>query len=510
MNRSELAKNLGDWKWRIRNLYWILNKIGQPEKFKPNEEQEEVIEDLHENNVVLKARQRGISTLAEILILDYALFEENKECGIVDATLPDAVKKLKKCKFAYEHIGKERFEEENVLNKLLKETVPLIKDNEQEMSFGNGSTITADTTYGGSTVQFLHISELAKICAESPIKATEIRTGALNAIGKGLRVIIESTAMGSDGDFYEICQRAEKLQKTGKKLTSMDYKFFFFPWWRAKEYRLSEVESALVTISQEDEEYFNDLEKLEKVTIDKGQRAWYVKKREMQGEEMKREYPSTSKECFEVSEESKYYKKWIIKAAGENRITEFQIEKGVPVDTSWDFGINDMTCIVFWQKVGKEYRVVDYLENSGEELGFYVEEMKKRGYLYGRHWLPHDAATRSLQTGLTYYEQLEKHFGGMCRIVDAVPEEAGINEVRRQLGNVWFRSSTTDKLVEHLEKFSKKFSRLVGHYTGPLHDEHNDAADAFKTYFLGMKDDGRQGVRVIKRVKRFVNSLTGF
>jgi hypothetical protein len=37
------------------------------------------------------------------------------------------------------------------------------------------------------------------------------------------------------------------------------------------------------------------------------QRAWYVKKAEQQGEDMKREYPSTPEEAFEASIEGAYF-----------------------------------------------------------------------------------------------------------------------------------------------------------------------------------------------------------
>src|SRR5215207_10590786 len=58
------------------------------------------------------------------------------------------------------------------------------------------------------TLQYLHVSEFGKICAQAPEKAREIVTGALNTVEAGQFVVIESTAEGQEGAFYEMTQRA--------------------------------------------------------------------------------------------------------------------------------------------------------------------------------------------------------------------------------------------------------------------------------------------------------------
>ena len=65
-----------------------------------------------------------------------------------------------------------------------------------------------------------------------------MRTGALNTVQAGQCVFIESTADGKEGHFYDLCEVAQGKQRAGALLTPLDFKFFFFPWWRAPEYAI--------------------------------------------------------------------------------------------------------------------------------------------------------------------------------------------------------------------------------------------------------------------------------
>jgi len=415
-----------------------------------------------------------MSTFIELFIFDMCFFNDNITAGIIDATLPDAKKKLKKIKFAYEHLA----EHMPSLSEQLKQARPIVKDNEQEIVLSNGSTIYADTTFRGDTVQILHISEYAKICKKDPIKADEIKAGALNSVALGQFVFIESTAEDGYGDFYEKCTRAETLEKQGSKLTELDYKFFFFPWWKQEEYKLEKP--AGFGFSTASNEYFKELED-KGVKLDDDQKFWYVKKKEDQGEDMRREFPSTAQEAWESADGDKYYKRIVIELRGNNQVCEFPIEPGVVIDTDWDLGREDYTSIIFTQTVGKEIRVVDFLEGMGEALPFYNEQLIRKGYLWGKFYLPHDAANNLLSSEKNILQQMQDAWGaGNVEIVPKLDIDVGINEVRKLLPKMWFRKSTTEKLLEHIEKYSKKWSEAMGVYTGPKHDEHSHSADSLR------------------------------
>jgi hypothetical protein len=101
------------------------------------------------------------------------------------------------------------------------------------------------------------------------------------------------------------------------------------------------------------------------------QKAWYVKKQNVQGDDMKRQHPSTPEEAFEASVEGAYYATQFTKIRKEGRITKVPFNSAVLVDTWWDLGIDDSMAIWFTQDVGREIHVIRYYENSGEGFEFY-------------------------------------------------------------------------------------------------------------------------------------------
>jgi hypothetical protein len=130
-------------------------------------------------------------------------------------------------------------------------------DNARELQLSNGSTLRVGTSMRSSTLQLLHISEFGKVCSKYPGKAREIITGSLNALAPGEYVFIESTAEGREGYLYQMCKDAQASQDAGKKLTPLDFRFHFFPWWRHTSYRI-ESEDSVVPSQYSD--YFNALE----------------------------------------------------------------------------------------------------------------------------------------------------------------------------------------------------------------------------------------------------------
>jgi len=136
------------------------------------------------------------------------------------------------------------------------------------LAFQNGSRIYVTMSARGSTPQFLHVSEFGKICARFPAKAREIVTGSINAVEQGNFVTIESTAEGASGHFYEFCREAERAAQMRKKLSPLEFKYFFFPWWKEPTYRAPNA----VVVPQELQDYFKTLETREGITLDEQQR----------------------------------------------------------------------------------------------------------------------------------------------------------------------------------------------------------------------------------------------
>ena len=481
LSAAEFERCMGDPVWRINNLYKIIIKGDDEEDglvidFKMNPAQQRFVEALHYRNIILKARQIGFTTLIAIIWLDHALFNPNSRCGIIAQDREQAKIIFRdKVKFAYQNLPEE-----------LREAMPIAVDNADELLFAhNNSSIRVATSMRSGTIHRLHISEFGKICAKFPDKAKEVITGSIPAVPINGIVIIESTAEGREGKFYDMTQRAIAINETGNPLTQKDYRFHFYPWHGEPKYSMSSVG---VVITSKDHEYFDAKEAECGCAITLEQRAWYVATRESDfaGEQqlMQQEYPSTPAEAFEASVTGCYYTNQLTAIRKTGRILNIPIER-MPVSTFWDLGSGDGCAIWFYQRVGMEDRFIDYYEAHGEDLTHYNIVLQQRGYLYAKHYLPHDAAHRRLGER---NKSIQDQFHGMglqnTVIVPVTPSiNAAIQLTRQAMATCYFDAVRCKDGIDRLAGYKKRWNEAAGRWSDePLHDANSEGADAFRQF----------------------------
>ena len=380
-----LVEQWSDPCWRLDNLYWVKDKSGNAVKFQMNWAQRRLMSDMWYLNLILKSRQLGMTTFIQLYMLDSCLFNSNTSAGVIAHNREDAEAFFAdKIKFAYDR-----------LPEALKQRIPATTDSAKTLEFSNGSKIRVGTSLRSGTFQLLHVSEFGKVCAKYPEKAQEIVTGAFNAVQAGQFIFVESTAEGNSGQFFDMCEKAQNDEREGRKLTKLDFKFHFFAWWQDAFCRLDDEDTASTVLTSDDLKYFAEVEAITGVKLDANQRAWYVKKAQTQKGKMKREYPSTPKEAFEAAIEGAYFTTEMAKVREQGRICKIPI-LNKPVDVYWDLGVGDSMALAFKQTVGAEERWIDYYENSGEGFEHYARILNEKGYIYGRHYFPHDGDHRSL------------------------------------------------------------------------------------------------------------------
>src|SRR5215475_2742114 len=81
---------LKDRRWRLSNLYRIIDKDGRKIPFRPNWAQLALLDDIHNQNCILKARQLGFTTFIQLYMLDACLFNSNRRAGTIAHRLDDA------------------------------------------------------------------------------------------------------------------------------------------------------------------------------------------------------------------------------------------------------------------------------------------------------------------------------------------------------------------------------------------------------------------------------------
>ena len=432
---------------------------------------------MHYRNIILKARQLGFTTFKMIFMLDQALFRDNTKCAVIAHSKDDASRLFReKIKFAYDNLPPS-----------IKAMMPAKSDRAGEMVFANGSSVTVGTSFRGGTLRYLHISEFGKICAKYPEKAKEIVTGAFEAVGNNCVITIESTAEGASGYFYKYSTEAEQSNYYRKRLLILDWEFFFFPWYDDPEYRLESSEP----IPQRLVEYFYELELELGIELDNEQKQWYVAKEKTLGADMKREYPSTPKEAFEQIIEGAYYFKQIKDIYLERRICSVPAEAGNAVHTIWDLGYNDTNAIWFVQRVGREWRIVNYYENNGESLVFYINKIKEialeNNYTMGLNIGPHDLNVHEYSTGVRRIDTAAK-LGFVFKEAPKLPVVDGIEAVRNILPTCYFDQVKTEVGFQHLSNYRKQWNDKLGLWRDkPLHDDASNGADSFRYLAVSIK-----------------------
>ncbi|HHB6968463.1 TPA: terminase [Klebsiella pneumoniae] len=471
--------------WRLNHLYKIKDKNGKCVTFKMTPEQLEYFDGMHDRNVILKARQLGFTTEVCIIQLDLAIFHK-KECALIAHSLPDAERLFRnKTQFAYQRMPDD-----------IKLANPLVKETTSEYVFAKGGSVTVSTSFRGGTLYSLHVSEFGKICAKYPEKAKEIVTGAFEAVPLGGVITLESTAEGRVGYFYDYCAEAEKAMLQGKELSNLDWKFFFFSWWKNPQYAIDPVEPLPARLL----EYFAEMEAKHGIVVNERQKAWYYAKEKTLGDDMKREYPTIPAEAFQQSVEGAYYAKQFRWLYTNKRIGQIPDNSHLPVHTFWDIGVGDSTAIWFVREVGEEFHVIDYYENSGEGLRHYMKVLKDRGYEYGEHWGPHDIENREFAADAKSRKELAREgyeidgrmYSMNFRVVPKAGIDTGIESVREILKSCVFDEEKCAVGISHLEGYRKEWDDKRGCWKDkPLHDFTSHGADSFR-YFAVAKNNRKQ------------------
>jgi len=181
-----------------------------------------------------------------------------------------------------------------------------------------------------------------------------------------------------------------------------------------------------------------------------------------------------------------YFAKQLRDAANENRISNVAKDPLMTIRAFWDIGGTgakaDACSIWIAQFIGREIRVLDYYEASGQPLATHVQWMRDNGWSKALCVLPHDGATNDKVYDVSYDSAL-RDAGFETEVVPNQGKGAAkmrIESARRLFPSIWFNASTTEAGREALGWYHEKKSsddRNIG--LGPEHDWSSHGADAF-------------------------------
>lgn len=265
LKHADILENLTDPDWRLRNLYHIRTKDSKVVVFKPNPVQELFFAKKTNRNIILKARQMGMSTAIMMYFLDKTIFNENQNTVIIAHQKDDVIKLFRKIKLAYDKMPD-----------IVKPTTKY--DTKNELYFDKiNSRIEVALQNRGDTISNLHVSEVGFIK-----DAREKMLATLQAVPEDVgELFFESTPNGVGNYFHDMWVKA----KAGEN----DFTPHFYAWFNDPTYKYKHKMPL--------DEY--DLEKMKELGVTKTQMYWRKRKIRQVGErDFKQEYPEDDKSCF--------------------------------------------------------------------------------------------------------------------------------------------------------------------------------------------------------------------
>jgi len=201
---------------------------------------------------------------------------------------------------------------------------------------------------------------------------------------------------------------------------------------------------------------------------------------------------------FEAAIPGAYYARELNSILVTDRITKVDYDPMFKVSTAWDLGYNDSTSIIFFQVVYGEIRILDYHESNGQTIPYYCgviqSKIEEHGYIYGIHWLPHDARAKTLASGgKSIIEQLSVKIPiETMRIVPNLSLQDGIQASRMALMKAWFNEETTERLLECLRQYQREYDDDRKCFRDkPRHDWTSHGSDAWRYLSIAWSEEDK-------------------
>lgn len=260
------------------------------------------------------------------------------------------------------------------------------------------------------------------------------------------------------------------------------------PTWKLVQRLLNEPNAIIVQVSWRDNPFFP---------------AVLEEERQLLLRSDKEAYDHVWEGGFDTRNHGGVYTKWVTGARESGRVVASGLyDASLPVYTAWDLGFGDSTAIWFWQIAGKEVRLIDYYESSGQGVahycgrirGIYLEEEPgtkigdpipghehRREYRYAAHYAPHDASHKMMAAGGRSIADQAHALGCKMTVVPATSQANQIEAARQTLPHCWFDGERCAEALDALEQYEFEYDEDKQCFKDtPRHDWTSHCADAFE------------------------------
>lgn len=176
--------------------------------------------------------------------------------------------------------------------------------------------------------------------------------------------------------------------------------------------------------------------------------------------------------------EGDYYKREMQSVRDDGRLLTIP-RLDIAVNTFWDIGNSDGCAVWFHQKVGMEHRFIGYYEAHGETLAHYARELQTRGYVYGKHFMPHDASQKKLSdTNKSVMEMMQDLGLNNIEIVPVISKlDTGIQITKKHFPSAYFDKEQCKVGIKMLDNYRKRYSQRDNRWIDEP-DKRNGASEA--------------------------------
>jgi hypothetical protein len=214
---------------------------------------------------------------------------------------------------------------------------------------------------------------------------------------------------------------------------------------------------------------------------------------------------------FEAAIQGAYFSEQMSGASKAGRICDFEIDRDLPVHTSWDIGMRDATSIGLYQSFKDgSLRCIYHMEDRGKHAEYWVLELKKlqerlKFKRWGLHFLPHDVRVNEWGGGRTRVEVLQSS-GINPRIVRNHRISERIQAIRSMFPRFWIHESNCKHLIRAAQEYHADYDPKKGIYsTAPAHNWASHAMDQLGYFALGYMDSYDK--RSLQKVQKYASFM---
>jgi hypothetical protein len=192
------------------------------------------------------------------------------------------------------------------------------------------------------------------------------------------------------------------------------------------------------------------------------------------------------------------YKEWDM----DKQFMPIEYDPKLPLHLAFDFGVNDPTAIIWIQRMGGEFRAIDYFESSDASVDRFISIINGRPYhpISGAFGDPAGEA-RSITTNTSPIDEYRRH-GIHIKVKPGVTIEEQVRITHKYIPSLF----VSDKLPRLRDcilgyRYPEKRDSLINQSNEiPIHDEYSHAMRALEYYFVN-QETGVQSSNISKFAK---------